>query len=168
MQVTKSEWNKFLGETNKGAFGGKKHTSPEFLTLLMKQAYEANASFHKCCEEISDKCGDGVVKTPSKALKRLSRITQKATDKYDQNYSRVLDIVRTTLICDKLDDILKVLENLGKDHSKLQILRIKDRLHPEFDSLPVMGYRDLQLIVKHLNHVCEIQVISSFFMFLNH
>ena len=92
-------------------------------------------------------------------LKKSWRASVKMYEKYNSNPLKLLDMCRSTVVCDGLEDVEFVLQCLGKSHD-LQVLRVKDRLAAFYDSIASGGYRDLLLNCRHrtTNHICELQI----------
>jgi hypothetical protein len=85
-----------------------------------------------------------------------------------QDVSRLVDVCRQTVIFRTVEGIIACLASIAKDPD-IKILRIKNRLNPEFDARKSAGYRDvalnLQIVTEQTKalgidaHVCELQLM---------
>ena len=87
---------------------------------------------------------------------------------YGGDCSLLFDVCRELLVCDTLQDLTAILQTLRDDPDVL-IMRIKNRLDPDYDSAASAGYRDVlvnicidneetsSINVHH--HVAELQLI---------
>lgn len=144
--------------------------SPKYLVGLMASAEQSVPMMRRMllatlqdvgkalgAEVSSDGLAVAGVKLVIGPLKKLNRVCQKAAEKYEGNYSRVLDILRATIVCTtpaEIRAVLRALPALGA------LCRGKNRLHPCFDAQAQGGYRDilLNLRVLETGHICELQV----------
>ena len=88
-------------------------------------------------------------------LKPRSRCAEKAKAKYGGDASRVLDVVRGSIVA---ETELEVLELYAKLSRGLDIVRVKNR----FDKPGITGYKDLLLTIAvpigDAEHLCELQL----------
>ncbi|KAK3242920.1 hypothetical protein CYMTET_47419 [Cymbomonas tetramitiformis] len=128
--------------------------STEFVSLYMHLVDATPAFAFPGGKELSKKYG------PS--LKKLQRIAEKTYRCYKMDFHKLTDIVRCSLVYDRLmglccalDYILEHIQEHG-----FCILRVKNRLHPDFDTKENGGYRDVSINVvsQQTGHVCEIQL----------
>ncbi len=87
-----------------------------------------------------------------------------------QDVSRLLDLCRQSIVFESLDDLASCLQTIEADPD-VTILRIKNRLDPNYNSLTTAGYRDVELNMLIINqatldlgintHVCEMQLIHQ-------
>jgi hypothetical protein len=87
-----------------------------------------------------------------------------------QDVSRLLDLCRQSIIFESIDDLATCLRTIDNDPD-VHILRIKNRLDPNYNSLTTAGYRDVELNMLISNqatvdlgintHVCEMQLIHQ-------
>ena len=79
-------------------------------------------------------------------IKRLDRILDKA-DLYRNQYEFLRDYARGTFVVSHVSHVSAVLERLLQS-TEFEIVRVKNRLMPEYDSVESAGYRDLQLVLR--------------------
>lgn len=79
-------------------------------------------------------------------MKRLDRILDKA-DLYRNQYEFLRDYARGTFVVSHISHVSAVLERLLQS-TEFEIVRVKNRLMPEYDSVESAGYRDLQLVLR--------------------
>lgn len=82
--------------------------------------------------------------------KSARRIIEKALLETGGDLSQISDVVRSTVVVDKLEDVKRVRDAIGQE---FQVLREKDRF-----TNPSYGYRDYMLKVAGANGVNEIQI----------
>jgi hypothetical protein len=87
-----------------------------------------------------------VVLPPPSLTKNIPRALEKVHGEYQGDYTRLLDYVRTTIVCDTLVDCEEVLKLL-MDDSAFEVCRIKDRISREggYDPDTSGGNRDVLL-----------------------
>ena len=83
------------------------------------------------------------------ALKGLPRAVEKAIRCYNGEVSQLTDVCRQAIIFDSVADITCCLKEIRKDRS-VSIVRIKNRLDPQFDATPTAGYRDVNINIRIL------------------
>ena len=101
-------------------------------------------------------------------LKGTERAIQKTLRCYGGDCGRLLDVCREILVFDTLLDLIAMLQTL-RDDPDVKIMRIKNRLDPNYDSAESAGYRDVLVNIcidnaetSSLNvhyHVAELQLI---------
>ncbi|KAK3232710.1 hypothetical protein CYMTET_56951 [Cymbomonas tetramitiformis] len=95
------------------------------------------------------------------SLKKLDRIVEKGYRSYKMDWAQLTDVVRCSLVYHSLDALLGGVLFLIRDIQPAygwKILRIKNRLHPDFDAKNSGGYRDLSMnVMGATKHVCEVQ-----------
>jgi hypothetical protein len=89
-----------------------------------------------------------------------------------QDASRLLDICRQSIIFDDVPAMTACLRTITADPDA-EILRVKNRLDPDFDSAQSAGYRDILLSLCIVTeetrdlgidlHVCELQLLLRTF-----
>ena len=107
----------------------------------------------------------GSLKTP---LKNPVRAVQKVLRVYGSDCSLLVDICREIMVFDDLPDLIDMLHRLQED-AEVMIVRVKNRLSPEYDSALSAGYRDVMINIKlqtretiALNvhhHIAELQLV---------
>jgi hypothetical protein len=105
------------------------------------------------------------LKTP---LKNPVRAVQKVLRVYGSDCSLLVDICREIMVFDDLPDLIDMLHRLQED-AEVMIVRVKNRLSPEYDSALSAGYRDVMINIKlqtretiALNvhhHIAELQLV---------
>jgi hypothetical protein len=101
-------------------------------------------------------------------LKRVSRAIEKSIRSYGQDVSRLLDICRQAIVFEGFRDLSACLGLIAADPD-VQILRIKNRLDPDYDASASGGYRDVNINLRLRtgaarrvgvdSHVCEVQLL---------
>ncbi len=120
------------------------------LDVLYKSAREADVELRKMTIDIAKKTG-GHEKFPD-GLKKWKRTIEKIDNDYKGDASKILDLSRSTIEFEELEDIYKAVAQISDEY---EILRIKDR----FKTPQPSGYRDIMMNVKMSNgHVVEIQL----------
>ena len=104
--------------------------------------------------------------TPS--LNTPLRAAQKAIVCYDNDCSRLLDVCRGGVVLED-DGLIPIMVQRLRLHPEIKIVRIKNRLDPQWDDKLSAGYRNVMLNVcinspetRRLNvdhHVAEIQLV---------
>jgi len=105
-------------------------------------------------------------------LKSVAQATEKLLHTYKEDVSRLLDLCRHSIVFDSVRDIHLCLFHLATDQ-EVQLVRIKNRLDPNYDSWSTAGYRDVSLILRiqtddtvklgiHTHCVEVLLVLSSF------
>lgn len=107
----------------------------------------------------------GRIKSEERAIEKLLR-------SYDSDVSKLVDLVRQSIIFDSIADLVACVREIESDRDVV-IVRIKNRLHTAYNSRESAGYRDLLLnlrietemtmMVGVETHVCEVQLILRHF-----
>ena len=93
-------------------------------------------------------------KNPDRALQKIARA-------YQMEFQKLLDVARSTVLFDSVEDLVRCLELI---EGEARILRIKNRLDPSYDAGPGGGYRDVSMNLEwprpgHTRgHVVELQL----------
>jgi hypothetical protein len=108
-------------------------------------------------------------------LKRVDRVIEKVVRSYQGDVSRICDIVRQCIAFDTVHDICEAVRAMGTD-PEIQVVRIKNRMSPSYDTRVSGGYRDVLLnvcidspLTRELGlfkHVCELQLILKPFVYI--
>ena len=123
--------------------------STDDLDELYQQAIEAQPYLNRVTEKVAQQLG-GEALIP-KTLKTRERSMEKIAADYGGDASRIMDIVRSSVIFETEEQVLEALNILRQD---MNVLRIKNR----FES-PVNGYRDVLLNILMPNgHIAEMQL----------
>mmetsp|Transcript_74915 Transcript_74915/g.200976 ORF Transcript_74915/g.200976 Transcript_74915/m.200976 type:complete len:564 (-) Transcript_74915:54-1745(-) len=101
-------------------------------------------------------------------IKSLSRSIEKVSRVYHQDASRLIDLVRQTVIYREVCDLKAGLAAMQRDPD-VTLLRIKNRLDPAFNASDSAGYRSVAVNLRLSTpetvalgvdlHVCEVQLI---------
>ena len=128
--------------------------SLEGLFDLMAKAQQALPAMQQLCECVRA-CGGEQTELKLGKLKGIPRCLQKVQEDYEGDYTRLLDIVRATLIFDTLPNLLRGLRwLLGEDgaaargswHPRFEARKAKDRLSLAWDAELSGGYRDVVVV----------------------
>jgi len=102
------------------------------------------------------------------SLKTPERAVQKTMRCYGGDCSLLLDVCRDAIVFDRVCDLRAMLQWLHQD-PEVVIVRIKNRLDPEYDPSLSAGYRDLMINLQIRNeetvrlnvqhHIVELQLI---------
>lgn len=89
-----------------------------------------------------------------------------------QDVSRLVDLCRQSIVFDRAGEIASCLRAIQED-AEVQVLRIKNRLDPDYDSAQSAGYRDVLVNIRLVTpescalgvnaHVCELQLLLRHF-----
>eukprot|EP00929_Paragymnodinium_shiwhaense_P001976 TRINITY_DN10217_c0_g1_i6.p1 TRINITY_DN10217_c0_g1~~TRINITY_DN10217_c0_g1_i6.p1 ORF type:complete len:622 (+),score=88.15 TRINITY_DN10217_c0_g1_i6:100-1965(+) len=133
------------------------------LPLLFAQACAIDAHFQRKCAEWAAGFGTHV----SGRIKQASRAVQKVWRSYNGSPRALVDLVRSSIVCETPEDLLHVLRTIQGD-TAARILRIKNRFDLGFDSALSAGYRNLSLNLVIVDadtvaagaerHICELQL----------
>eukprot|EP00929_Paragymnodinium_shiwhaense_P028279 TRINITY_DN16428_c0_g1_i1.p1 TRINITY_DN16428_c0_g1~~TRINITY_DN16428_c0_g1_i1.p1 ORF type:complete len:671 (+),score=51.04 TRINITY_DN16428_c0_g1_i1:196-2013(+) len=144
-------------------FGGALLQSISSLPLLFAQAGATNEQFQRKCAEWAA----GIAEHIAAPIKRPSRAIQKVWRSYTGNPQALVDLVRSSIVCETPQQALAVLRRVQADRAA-NIVRIKNRFDPCFDARICGGYRSLSLnlIIVNLEtcamcaerHICELQI----------
>ena len=118
----------------------------------------------------------GPVKNPPRAISKAIRV-------YDRDVGLLTDLVRCTVVCDTLDDVLMFVCELierafvgetisslwagdQEKHAqkKVRITSLKNRFHDDYDSSITQGYRDLSLGVEVSMGLCLRVLVCDMFV----
>jgi hypothetical protein len=84
------------------------------------------------------------------SLKSLTRAIEKSIRCYNGDVSRLTDFCRQAIIFDSVADITRCLNEIQNDQS-VSIVRIKNRLDPQYDVTDTAGYRDVNINIRMLH-----------------
>ena len=114
-----------------------------FVPHARKIACEASVVLYREVSTLVSAVGTG--DTLPGGLKKQPRLVFKTMVNYGGNFSRCRDISRCTVVVDSIEAVLRIVEALMESKS-LKVIRVKNRLDSEYDSAPIGGYRDVQLM----------------------
>eukprot|EP00929_Paragymnodinium_shiwhaense_P095786 TRINITY_DN57068_c0_g1_i1.p1 TRINITY_DN57068_c0_g1~~TRINITY_DN57068_c0_g1_i1.p1 ORF type:complete len:491 (-),score=49.09 TRINITY_DN57068_c0_g1_i1:284-1756(-) len=131
------------------------------LDQLVIDAQSVQENFCKLLRFVADRSGGRFKDAP---LKKKERIFQKLRRAYANDFNKLCDIVRGSIIYESMKELQNGLEVLAK---KVKIRRIKNRFDPRYVSSVTAGYRDLCLNIEiptekyRTPHICEVQMHHS-------
>lgn len=89
--------------------------------------------------------------------KQEQRCGEKVRLKYNDDYSRLKDIRRGSIVCASIRDIVKI-SNALLDDPKVEVVQFHNGFNPNFDARLSAGYRDVKLIIRKEGLLWELQV----------
>ncbi|EKX41057.1 hypothetical protein GUITHDRAFT_112793 [Guillardia theta CCMP2712] len=105
-------------------------------------------------------------------IKNATRAIEKLVRSYDFCVYKLLDVVRQSIIFKDLDHLCDCLDKIARD-PEIEVVRIKNRLDPDFDSKISGGYRDIGINLRIVStqtkkegvegHICELQLLLEDF-----
>ena len=143
--------------------------SEEPLTLeeLHKAAHASLDIFKKLIIEVTEEAGiDASTQVIFPSMKSKERCRQKAAEDYNGDFSRILDVVRCSVLANNNDELITFLDALKRAKSEgFEVVRLKNRFGDGRgrSQLGMFGYRDALINVAMevqpgVIHVCEIQL----------
>jgi hypothetical protein len=97
-------------------------------------------------------------------VKTAKRAIEKVWRSYNGDPSCLTDIVRTSIVCSSLEELERVAKTVFCD-SLVQVIRVKNRFDPNYDSTTTAGYRDISMNLKltskdgeHTEQIFEVQI----------
>jgi len=125
---------------------GQPTTSVAYLMELVRHAkIAAETSLKDLMDTVVSSCG-GVAYSPG--TKSLERTIQKTKEKYNGNFSRLLDVGRGMVVFQDTSQLYRALKFITRLEKSglLQVVRAKDRFSPKWDAILYSGgYRDVLL-----------------------
>ena len=120
------------------------HHDPLFMIPLLHDAKIAKERLDAFISDIMKRLPHGVEQKRA-PLKSLERAMVKVYEKYRCNFSMLTDLARSTIVCDNVEALKRVLVELkaAVDSNLATIVRIKFRLDKSFDAMEAGGYRDI-------------------------
>mmetsp|Transcript_18400 Transcript_18400/g.28705 ORF Transcript_18400/g.28705 Transcript_18400/m.28705 type:complete len:536 (-) Transcript_18400:58-1665(-) len=114
----------------------------------------------------------GTTKPKFARIKNVERACEKVIRTYSGRVKHLVDICRQSIIFDTVEDLATCLSLIARD-GEAQVLRLKNRLDPGFDSTKSSGYRDVQLNIRLKTqeslkqgvwwHIAELQLLIRSF-----
>ena len=105
-------------------------------------------------------------------VKTVQRAQEKVQRSYGEDVSRLVDLCRQSIIFESPSDIAACLAAIAADPA-VSLVRIKNRLDPQYNALSSAGYRDVAINLRMVGqeardlsldeHVCEVQLILKAF-----
>lgn len=140
-------------------FDGSTHPHNR-LVAMFHFASAADHIFQKFVSEWSDAV-PGETHPKHSPVKSPERAVQKLQRSYGlENATRILDLVRATIVCQDLHLVSQVVEVVRGD-PRVRVLREKNHFSPEFNA--PTGYRNFQMVMQILDpatagFICELQI----------
>lgn len=126
----------------------------DYLDDRYKDGKPAQQKLIEIIDPIADELGGDAGHRDPETLKDRDRAMKKINDDYDGDPSRLIDMVGSKIIFDRVDQIYDALDRL-KTESDLRIVRYKDR----FQDVEPGGYCDVQMNVQLPNgHIGELRL----------
>ena len=121
---------------------------------LITEAAEVETAFHTATGRLITDAGGVFQQGP---LKKEVRVREKMENDYDNDHTRVVDIVRDSGVFTTMASYLVAVEKLLGGDCGLEVVRFKDRLAGGGNSF---GYRDLMMNLKlpDSEHIGELQL----------
>ena len=104
------------------------------------------------------------------ALKSVPRAVEKIVRSYDMDVSLLVDVCRQSIVFVTVQDLLSCLNAIAVDPDVV-LLRVKNRLDPDYDAAMSAGYRDVNIVLRLRTaltawlgvdgHVCEVQLVPQ-------
>lgn len=117
------------------------------LMLLMERALSASVVLKHLVTSAIKGRADCEIYDASKPIKGIARSLQKSLEEYDGDYTRLLDLARSSIVCDTLQSVRDVLAWLldPARSPRFRCCRIKDRLSRDWDAEMSGGNRDIMM-----------------------
>jgi hypothetical protein len=132
-------------------------TSIEYLATLKRACHHVKALYDALLEAIERDCRQRfhcICELKLADLKNPKRYIGKARLGYHDDYSCVLDIIRSSFVCDNEADMCTAvqcfLDGVEASEGMWQVVRYKNRFAPSYDATASRGYRDLNVNLRHL------------------
>ena len=123
---------------------------------LMAEAAEVETAFHAATERLVTEAG-GVFKQGP--LKKEERVREKMENDYENDHTRVVDVVRDSGVFTTMAGIARAVDMLEGGNCGIEVVRFKDRLANGGNSY---GYRDVMINYRPAGrehvHVAELQL----------
>merc|ERR1712061_303303 len=100
---------------------------------------------HPWFQSVGKSCADAIgVDYHSAPLKSDTRIREKVFRSYDGDAAHVTDIVRGSLVCETIEQVVACLELVLSDTT---VHQIKNRFSLDCDGISTHGYRDVNVLL---------------------
>ncbi|EKX31665.1 hypothetical protein GUITHDRAFT_122152 [Guillardia theta CCMP2712] len=106
------------------------------------------------------------------SIKNANRAIEKLVRSYFGRVSKLTDVVRQTIVFKELRQLVECVEVIIND-PEVEVVRIKNRLDPDYDASTSGGYRDVGINLRLIHegakrwgvagHVCELQLLLEEF-----
>jgi hypothetical protein len=118
-------------------------TSPDYLELLKMEFEERDLVIFQDAKAVASKRNFVFHEGPPK---KDERCLEKASLAYADDYSRLKDLRRASIVCPSMAGVVLLCQDLAA--SNLQLLRVKNRFDRKYQAEQSAGYRDLQFNVQ--------------------
>lgn len=129
-----------------------KEKQQEFKEMYEKAAANKDA-FDSTNKKIAQELGGKAAIVP---LKGSERAVEKITKSYNNDPSKIRDLLRTTIEINSLNDVQGAVERIRMNYG--EPVKIRNLLDPNTESLGGSGYRDINMVVEVNGSYAEIQV----------
>jgi len=89
-------------------------------------------------------------------LKGSQRAVDKITKSYDNDPTKIKDLLRTTIEIKSLKDVNSAIDKLKAEYG--ESVKLRNLLDPKTDSLGGSGYRDVNMVVEVNGSYAEVQI----------
>lgn len=124
----------------------------EFKEMYEKAAANKDA-FDSTNKKIAQELGGRAAVVP---LKGSERAVEKITKSYNNDPSKIRDLLRTTIEVKSLSDVNSAVERIKMNYG--EPVKLRNLLDPNAESLGGSGYRDINMVVEVNGSYAEIQV----------
>ena len=129
-----------------------KEKQAEFKEMYEKAAANKDA-FDSTNKKIAQELGGKAAVVP---LKGSERAVEKITKSYNNDPSKIKDLLRTTIEINSLKDVTSAVEHIKMNYG--EPVKLRNLLDPGTESLGGSGYRDINMVVEINGSYAEIQV----------
>ena len=130
-------------------------TNSDYLTYLSMAFEDQDNTMFDAVKTVAAQLGLDFRRGPNK---KDGRANDKAKLCYDDDYARLKDLRRASIVCRDIATIITVL--LALEAAGIDIRRIKNRFDRKYDAFVSAGYRDLQLNIRipGIDLIWELQI----------
>jgi len=129
-----------------------KEKRKEFEEMYQRAAQNKN-KFDETNAQIAKELGGKAAVVP---LKGSERAVDKITKSYNNDPSKIKDLLRTTIEINSVKDVPSAIEKIKAQYG--EPAKLRNLLDPNVDSLAGSGYRDINMVVEVNGSYAEIQV----------
>ena len=125
----------------------------KIFTEMYEKAAENKDHFDNTNSKIAEELGGRAAIVP---LKGSQRAVDKITKSYDNDPTKIKDLLRTTIEIKSLKDVDSAIEKLKAEYGTP--VKLRNLLDPKSDSLGGSGYRDVNMVVEVNGSYAEVQI----------
>ena len=125
----------------------------KIFTEMYEKAAENKDHFDNTNLKIAEELGGRAAIVP---LKGSQRAVDKITKSYDNDPTKIKDLLRTTIEIKSLKDVDSAIEKLKAEYGTP--VKLRNLLDPKVDSLGGSGYRDVNMVVEVNGSYAEVQI----------